>query len=533
MALNSTHPNYATWLGSWTLMRDAYQGEQHVKNKGQLYLPATPGMRLDKMDKATDPGMMAYEAYKLRAVFPDYVPEALSRYLGMLHHKEAVIELPAAMEAMRDNATNDGESLQALLRRINEQQLLSGRLAIMLDFQTDALPGAMPYVALYYTEAVRNWDESRDGVGRNQLTLCVLDESGPVRLPGEFDWKQVERYRVLKLDNPVQPAETPDNGTAPPSTAAGGPAHSEPPPAPGSVVYMQGLFEVDDGENPLAYMTPQFRGRPLDVIPLVFINSKDLLPTPDTPPLLGLGRLCMTIYRGEADYRQTLFMQSQDTLVTIGQVIQNGEAVAAGDAVRVGAHSRISLDPAPGADAKYVGIGAEGIEGQRAALESDRKEAQSRSGTMIAPGAGKQESGDAMTTRVASQTASLTQIAKTGAAGLQALLRIAAQWMGQDPEKVVVTPNLEFATQVVTGQEISQLIAARTMGAPISLESIHGVMRDRGLTKFEYEMELDKIEVEDANRAKRLEDMGLNADGSVKPEPGDDDDSGNKPPGAA
>lgn len=511
MALNSTHPSYDACIADWELMRHCYGGEGVVKAYGVRYLPATPGQVLDGALGADPkaPGFVAYAAYKMRAVFPDYVSEAVERFIGMLHHKEAVIELPPQLEPLRHKATIDGESLLGLLRRINEQQLVTGRQGLLLDFPVNPDPKQpLPYIALYYGESVRNWDNSEDHQGVNGLTLVVLDESGPVR-SNDFTWVNRERYRVLKLGTPSteQRAAAAANGTDAADDAANGNS-TEPDDATegvGADVYMQGVFEMANGGGSYsdnAMFVPVYRGKALEQVPFVFVNSKDITPNPDNPPLLGLGRLCMAIYRGEADYRHTLFMQGQDTLVTIGTVRQDGAHVTTDDPLRVGAGAHIGLDV--GGDAKYVGIGADGITGLRESLNDDRKAAEAKAGTMISPGAGKQESGDAMTTRVAAQAASLTQIAQAGAMALQNVLRIAAEWMGADPEAVVVQPNLEFATIPVTGQEITQLMAARTMGAPISLESIHGVAKDRGLAKFDFDTELEKIEEEDANRALRM-----------------------------
>lgn len=506
MALNSTHPSYAQMYEDWELMRTAYEGESAVKAATTRYLPPTVAQVLDGALGADPkaPGVVAYSSYLMRAVFPDYVSTAVEQFIGMLHHKPAVIELPPQMEALRDKATPDGESLLALLRRINEQQLVTGRLGLMVDFPPNPDPAApMPYVAIYYGESIRNWDNSNDHQGVNALNLVVLDESGPVR-GDDFEWREVESYRVLKLGDSTQVEAAEGTGTEPANAAPTQQAldNTE---VRTPQVYKQGVFELAQGGAGFAedrMVVPMYRGKALEQIPFVFINSKDITATPDNPPLLGLGRLCMTIYRGEADYRHTLYMQSQDTLVTIGTIRQDGNALTTDDPVRVGAGAHIAVDL--NGDAKYIGIGADGIEGQRLALESDRKTAETKAGTLISPSAGKQESGDALTTRLAAQAASLTQIAKTGAAGLQNSLRIAAVWMGADPEKVVVTPNLEFGRINVTGQELTQLMAARTMGAPLSLESIHGVMADRGLTKMEFEAELDKIAEEDADRAKRM-----------------------------
>jgi hypothetical protein len=508
MALNSTHPSYDAHVKDWELMRDSYSGEGAVKAKGFVYLPATPAQVLDgALDQdPKKPGYVSYQGYLARAVFPDYVSDAVERYIGMLHDKDAEIELPPAMEPLREKATADGESLLNLLRRINEEQLVSGRLGLLLDFPPNPDPTApMPYIAMYVAEAVRNWDSSSDHVGVNALTMVVLDESGPVRI-NEFEWKDTERYRVLQLGMPVPPAPAEGNSGDAGDENGNSTVPDDATEGVGSPVYMQGVFEMNEGGtsfDPAGMLMPVYRGVPLAQIPFVMVNSKDITSSPDNPPLIGLGRLCMTVYRGEADYRFTLFMQGQATLVTIGTVQQNGQTVVAGeDPLRVGAGAHINMDL--NGDAKYIGVGAEGIDGQRLALLDDRKLAESKAGTMISPAAGKQESGDALTTRVAAQTASLTQIAQTGAAALQNILRIAAAWMGQDPEAVKVTPNLQFETQLVTAQEITQLMAARTMGAPLSLRSIHGVMRDRNLTQMDYEDELDLIAEEDLERAKRV-----------------------------
>ena len=520
MALNSTHPSYDAHVKDWLLMRDSYAGEGAVKAKEFDYLPATPSQVLDgALEK--DPrkaGYAAYKGYIARTPFPDYVTEAVKRYTGMLHSKAAEFKLPTAMEPLLEKATADGESLTSLLRRINVEQLVSGRLGLLLDFPPNPDPTApLPYIALYIAEAVRNWDNSADHLGVNALTMVVLDESGPVRI-SDFEWKDTERYRVLQLGVPV----VPPGGAAVDDETGDSAKPDDPTEGAGTAVYLQGVFQMAEGGadfSQAAMLAPVYRGQTLEQIPFVMVNSTDITSTPDDPPLLGLGWQCMTIYRGEADYRYTLFMQGQDTLVTIGTVQQGGSVVNAGeDPLRIGAGSHINMDLT--GDAKYIGIGADGIEGQREALRDDRKLAESKSGAMISPSAGKQESGDALTTRLAAQTASLTQIALTGAAALQNILRVAASWMGLNPEEVQVTPNLQFETQLVTSQEITQLMAARTMGAPISLQSIHGVMKDRGLTQMEYEDELDTIAEEDLDRAKRIATLPQPPAPPIAPKPG-------------
>ena len=219
----------------------------------------------------------------------------------------------------------------------------------------------------------------------------------------------------------------------------------------------------------------------------------DLVPEPDKPPLLALANRCISIYQGEADYRQALFMQSQDTLVVRGG-ITNSDAIDDKAPVRVGAGARI--DVSPEGDAKYIGTNSQGLPEQRKALEADHKDAQARSGHLTSSESAAQESGDALETRLITKTASLVGIAKTGAAALEKILRICAIWMGLDPEEVKVTPNLDFSKSNIEGQELVQVQTAKNLGAPLCAESMHNWLQDKGMTSLTFEEEMERLEKE-------------------------------------
>jgi hypothetical protein len=461
MALDARHPSYVDRAPDWELLRDAQAGERAVKTKGFVYLPPTSGMWHDGMQTTEAPGYRAYAAYRTRAVFPDFVSEAVGHMLGLMHARPAKIELPAQLEPMRAAASSQGETLQHLLMRINQEQLVTGRLGLMLDLPEGKRQGVpRMFLSLYPAETILNWDENLVGGDRTVLNLVVLDESRYERRPG-LDWDWVERYRVLSL-GPIETNEV-------------------------TGVYGQALSDTKD--IPTSLLQPSIQGRTLDRIPWAFINTKDNLSEPDRPPLLGLARLCMTIYRGEADYRQNLFMQGQDTFVTIGAP-DTGE-----DGERVGAGAMINL-PA-GADAKYVGVQSQGLSEQRQALETDRAMAAQRAGQLATAKSKQIESGEALQTRIASVTASLTSIAKSGAAGLEQLLRQAAEWVGADPDQVKVEPNLQFQDLSFNPRDIVELASARAMGAPLSRKSFHAVLKERGFTRLEYDEEIREIEEEE------------------------------------
>ena len=507
MALESLHPSYAERLPDWEETRDLYKGERHVKSKGEKYLPATKSMKLDGMGNTggrPNLGQEVYDAYRLRAVLPDYFKDAVEHYIGMLHKKPPTIELPAAMEPLREAATMFGEPLEVLLRRINEEQLVTGRLGLLLDLPKNPDPAnPLPYIALYIAEAGRNWDDGQIEQGEADLNLVVLDESGYRRKT--FDWVVVTKYRVLDL---FKPGDTED-------------ARERADP-----VYRSGAFEVEGGGNPeyneTEMQTPMIRGRTLDEIPFVFVNSKDITNAPDEPPLMGLVRLALAIYRGEADYRQTLFMMGQETLVIIGDQKKSAQdlnevAGADGAPLRTGSGSVIEMESGQGNDVKYVGISGEGLSEQRSSLENDRRRADAKSGSLATESASTQESGKAKQTRLGAQTATLKQVALTGAAGLEWLLKCAARWMGADESQVKVTPNLEFGEITLVPKDIVDAMTARSMGAPLSIESVHKLQADMGLTDMDFQTEMDKVTQE---RQDEVPPQGTGAGGNPAPEPG-------------
>jgi hypothetical protein len=425
-------------------------------------------------------GQAAYDAYLTRALFPDYVKEAVEAYIGLLHQKAPTIQLPKKLEPLRKKASLFGESLEILLRRINEEQLVSGRIGLFLDLpakQTDA--AVMPYIATYVAESINNWDADEIGEGPAKLNLVVLNESAQ-RRNVNFEWVSHSKFRVLELFR-GQDAEgnSSDKG-----------------------VYRFGVFTADGGGGVPTYVetdmqTAMWRGVTLDEIPFVFVNAKDVTPEPDEPPMMGLARMCRAIYCGEADLRQNLFMQGQDTLVISGERKKKVDAAVGDDALRTGAGSLIELEQ--GGTAEYVGVTANGLSEQRETLADDHQRAASRAGQLINTKANGVESGDALKTRVAAQTATLVMIALTSAAALEQILKVAAKWAGADPEEVKVQPNLEFSDYDMTGDNLVKLMTARKEGAPLSKESIHALMADQGLTRMDFKTEIAAIKKEDAD----------------------------------
>jgi hypothetical protein len=472
MAITDKHPEFVARLGEWIQLTDTYAGERAVKGKRLDYLPATEGMIQDGMTSPQAPGWKDYDAYLMRAVFHDVVKDAVKAMIGIMHSKPAVIKLPKRMEGMMTSATVQGEGLQNLLRRINVNQLLKGRCGLLCDVPAGAdINKALPYLSLYSAESIINWDAGKLDEGMNLLEMVVLDESG-YRRTG-FNWKTEQKFRILSRDDGAIVTDT------------------EGRPLEGFAM----AVKVNDTNDPTPdeFFFPSIGGKALTDIPFVFIGANDLVPEPEVSPLLALSNLALAIYRGEADYRQTLFLQGQNTLVIVNGNVDE----ASPDKIRVG--NKAVIDVRLGGDAKYIGVSPGGLSEMRTSLENDKKQAAAEGNAFLDVTTDAGQSGEALRVRVAARTTTIATVAKTGGAGLEQALKHCAIWMGEDPNEVSVVPTTDFADQTVAGAALLAFMQAKQLGLPLSLRSMHRMMRLNDMTEMDFEEENKQIEEEAAS----------------------------------
>lgn len=415
-----THPDYNGFAPSWRLMRTAFDGEDAIRAAGEAYLPRKASIRgicdeSGNEDRARQAA--AYEDYKARAEFPELVEPAVTASVGVICATPPAIELPPGLEAIRERATADGLTLDGLFTRIVGELLTVGRFGLLPGLRGSGAP----VLAGYPTESIRNWD-APGGV----LSWLMLDESGPVRDPATGKWSDAEAFRECGLDDVgrffARVWRKPSGG-----------------------------IWVAEDEPPA--LTP--RKANLTETPFVFIGSRDLTPTPDSVPLYGLAKLAVRAYTLDADYRFGLHMTSEPTPVVIGVSEHDDGPTAIGASV-------IWRVP-PGGDAKFLEFTGAGLSAQHRERADTLERA--RAFTVQTIASGGRESGEALKTRLAAQTASLRTIAQNAAAGLEKALKHLAVWMGENPDAVKVTPNLEFFAAELTAPEISAIVSAWTSGA--------------------------------------------------------------------
>lgn len=426
MAFNvtATHPQYDSNIAEWRLMRAAFAGEAAIKAAGRAYLPSKTGIEAISDHLARE---AAYERYLMRAEFPDLVPLVVRGAVGVMLDKPAVIELPAALEHLRESATPDGLPLDALHRRIASEIMLTGRYAILPSVSEDGTP----YLAGYVAESAINWDAT----GRD-VTYAVLDESGYVRDPRTNEWKTRARYRELYLD---------DSGVYSArvwvETASG---------------------QLEPGE---VLQARDKRRQPLTFVPIIFGGANDTTPEPDDIPLKGLARLALRIYRMDADLTTSLHMTSEPTPMVSGYD-DPAEAIRSGQIPKGVGASVLWVLP-PGGDGKFLEFTGAGVQKQVEVIQKNYDRAIMHGAQLLTEqGSGSsQESGEARKLRLDNQSSTLKMIALNSAQALEKALRNLAQWVGADPDEVVVTPNLKFFTQAMSGQDVAAIVSGWLDGA--------------------------------------------------------------------
>ncbi len=451
-AVNAHHPDYDDIATDWKLMRDSLAGEREVKEQGQQYLPVPSGFLIQD-----DGGKAEYNNYRTRAQFPRLVEPTLRGMWGVIHRKEADIKMPAAMEYLWEKATKDGLTLEGFHRRITKELLATGRYIVFVD--TASTGDGEPWLAGYDAEHLINWSEFGD--------FYVLDETRLVRRG--FAWVPRNKWRVLEMVDPVDP----DAAFKPGDVSQGY-----------TVTVYDGRTDPADAET----FEPVARGgKTLEEIPLVVIGASDVKIALDEVPMLGVAQAAFAMYRLDADYRHQLYMSGQETFVCIKTTKEQAPRA-------VGASVILTLPD--GADAKYVSPTCKGIEAHRLAIQDEAEKAASAGARLFDNAKKAAESGDALKIRFAGQTATLTSIAISSAAGLERALKYVATFMGLNPDDVVVTPNLSFIDATLTGVDALNLVKIWQANV-ISKQTLYEALQRGEIASTERSFEDEQALIED------------------------------------
>ena len=472
MPVNSTHPNYQTMSARWVRCRDAYEGEDNVKTRGETYLP-----RLSSHTSATDP---KYVAYKSRAMFYGATGRTVEGLCGMATRKPYTIDAPEVVMNFENDITGTGITLRDFIKTVARDVLVTGRFGILVDRTED---GSRPYFAGYAAENILNWRFDSSGKLALLVVKEVRDEIDPA---DKYVVARVSYYREFMLDEL------------------------------GFVVAKvwreeKGATGVTQFKQVGGDILPTFRGQRIAEIPFVFVNSEGSGADIVKPPLLDMVNVNFSHYRNSADLEHGRHFVALPTPWFTGVSAGNLEDGSGNNAqITIGSETAILL-PDPQSSAGMLEFTGQGL----SALENALK---SKEDLMAILGARLLEN-----TKRAAETAETTRLNKSGDNSMLAsivnsvsdaiarALRLMAQWEGNDPEAVMFEMPRDMLDTTLDATQISALVQAMQAGG-ISLDTFLYNMKLGEILPDDVDVEDEKSRIENAKPKSTGTPMNLDDD---------------------
>ena len=451
---NYRHPEYINRYPEWMQILDCYDSD--VKAKGVEYLPQSGGQASNKDKKV---GERQYEAYKKRALYFNYTKETVLESKNSIVRREAIITLPKKLEHLKDNFNANKESALSILDDIYTEQIKMSRIGYLLDpvqKQNEIKFNAVEYEAI----SILDWNYQRID-GEKKLVYVLLNESQPIK-DENGHWVNKDIYRILGLrkteesyiyytrlvsDEEIEEirfSATPES-------------------------FDESILKSDN------YVEPNITGVKLDFIPFYVANADDNKFETQQPLLLNQSEISLGLYRGDADLRQLLYMQTAAMLFVKGINSDN--------------HKDIQIDGVVAtddkdADAKYVGVGGEGLSEARLGQEQLHKDVASFGA--IASEKNTAESENSQQARITLKTDKLRDVSKAGARLLYFLFYTAGYWMNlsdSELKEIAVEPNLNFKTDSDNAQDLKSVAETWREGSLTNID-YYNYLKKNNYTSF-------------------------------------------------
>jgi len=467
------HPDFAQHWPIWRTLRDCYAGEPQIKAAGQTYLR--------KLSAHKD---SEYEGFLSRAYFYNAVRRTHDGLMSSLFRKPPEFTLPPAAQGLDlGDVTLDGQTIFQFTKTLASEVTLMGRYGILVDLpNTDGDLSAdydRPYLSGYNAESIYCWREVLHR-GRRIVDRVILRESESTLTEYGVAYRPI--VRVLRLD-------------ADPDDAA-------------TLLYSQEIIRpADDPAQPPAVTSVPvtIRGRRLNYIPFVFVNSKSLLPAVSSPPLMDVATINISHYQSTALLEHGRFYAGMPTYV-IAAGSDSPDPPDSSAPLAVGPSSVWELEK--DAKAWILEFNGHGLSFLENAVDAKQLQMQSLGGKLIS----SQRKAAALSTEAyalmeAGDEATLLDVAENCEAGVARALTILADFQGiqlpaSRPNSPTVTDaegrplatsilcemNKEFVRSDLTARELRAIQSLYTSGI-IPLDVLYYALRSVNVIPIEYTLE--------------------------------------------
>jgi len=410
-----TRPRWDRLQAQYHLIRSCLDGEDSVKDQGQLFVPKPDGMSTTN-----------YNHYLDRACFYGAPEMTLRALVGLALRKAPVVKLPARLEPMRLNATYENAPMDVLIEEMVREVASMGRFGILLDFPVEgATANTAPTIATFRAETIEDFETAYVG-GRKVLTRVHLS-SDETHEGAAVTYELILEAGVYQFRRFVRD---------------------------------QHKNRVDVGENHI----PLVNGQPLDFIPFVMVSHEGLRPEDVTPPFLSLCKVAISHFKNSADREHAIFLTASPTPWVAGSLTADKVPT------QIGAGAVWVLPE--GAEVGLLEFTGAGVAAMKEIMEEKSETMISLGARMLSSTVNRNETIDTATQRTRSELALLHGVVASVEAGLNRLLRLAAEWVGDNPDEASVTLSRDFIESSMEPKMIEQQMKLYLSGI-ISRATLH------------------------------------------------------------
>lgn len=425
----------------WEIVHAVIQGTEYLHEHGALYLPREPREEDD-----------SWKARLNRSVLTPFTKRLISNAAGLVLRRPIHLEGgdPWWEEVFRKNVDGDGTSLDQFAKKRLEMALSYGVGYMMVDAPENRAAnaaeelgdGLRPYFVQIDPWQVLGWRRESDDPGA-ALTMFRYQEEMKTN-DGEYgeEWKMVAR------------------------------------------VIRPGQFSVHDSDDTFV-RSGRFG---LDYVPVIAIYGEREGFLIGTPPLADVARLNVTHFQRMADLLHSLHVAAIGLLV-----LENYD----GEEGVTGLSYAIRMEP--GSKAYWVQCDSGSFDAQANALERLENQMSHLGVTKLLGQKFVAESADAK--RIDQQQANsvLATVSLELENALNDAFRIAGEYMGMEPPKVVIDKDFDFYR--LLGQDVSVLGDLHREGQ-VSTKLFHLIMRHGEWIPPEVDLEAEAVEIEKLQKEK-------------------------------
>lgn len=433
--ITDTSTGYEKRISQWRKVRDVLEGEERIKERSTVYLPKPRGQ------KAPD-----YRAFKERASFYAVTDRTLRGLTGLVFRTDPVLNLPSRLKPLRDALTAEGFSAEEAIREGTREILSLGRYGILVDMPTQAGISNIPMLATYKAEDIIDWSERTINSVRKVTRVVVREEETTAHEVTRTIIRELMLINGIYVQNVYEEMEAETRGSA---TTRG---------APKNLDSVSGQFKLIDT------FVPNKNGAFFDAIPFWFVNTYDMRPRTEKPPMLDLANTNLAHWRNSADYEQSLFMTSQPTPFLFG--------VPAADVPKSIGSATIWHSEAKDVKAGFVEFQGKGIGALSTAMDKKEERMAAQGARLINEVDTTNKTADTTRLQTRAETSILTAGVSTLETAFVQALKFAADWAGASPDDVSLTMNRDYIETSLTAPELLALVQGWQSGA-YSKQTLH------------------------------------------------------------